>query len=875
MQPAAATADSGKAASTETPRVGGPVAAGPGSPTAPPAPGAPRPFAEIVKDAKEQIGMFRIFQKDDKIWIEIAPDQFDKPFFFAANLSSGLGEKMFFGGLIGNSYIASFRKVGTQVQLIARNTEYFADAGTPQAIAVAASFSDSLLAAAPIVSQPHPERKSILIEANSLLLADIPGANGALERTYRQGYTFDARNSNVTKTRVTPDLLAFNVNAHYALQRVAQPPPVPGPVPFTQPPATVPDIRSLFLGYNYNFAKLPDEPMHARVADDRVGYFQTTRFDFSNDRTLTPRVYYVDRWRLEKSDPSAPLSEAKQPIVYWLDRNIPEKYRQTIIDGVLEWNKAFERIGIKNALQAKIQPDDVDLDAIDSRHATIRWITSARPAFSGIGLSQVDPRSGEILVADIGIDPVLVRNRRFIRVEQIPLPAANPSMLEHPERICMAADYAEQETNFALDLLDARGDIAPDSPEAEQFILEALKDVAMHEVGHTLGLRHNFRASTVYSQAQLNDPEFTAKYGISGSVMEYNAINIALPGEKQGSYGMKTLGPYDYWAIEYGYKEIEPAHEAEELLAIASRNDEPTLAYATDEDAFFAIDPAANQSDLGNDPLEFARRRFILVRELWDRWEARQLKPGESYVVLRRTVGRGLATMGVSATNLAKYVGGVTTLRDHPGSPRAPLTPIDAARQRQALKLIASGLFAADSFRFKPDFMRNLQVDYLDRNDIYDSGLSTPGVDYSLNTQVLQLQRAVLGQLMSDNVAQRILDSEVKLDNPASGFRLSELYDALHASIWSELKTGGEIPPLRRNLQREHLSRVANALVRPSPTTPADSRALLREDAKLLREQLRVALARPGLSKETKAHLSESLSTLDETLKAPLQRQGV
>ena len=140
---------------------------------------------------------------------------------------------------------------------------------------------------------------------------------------------------------------------------------------------------------------------------------------------------------------------------------------------------------------------------------------------------------------------------------------------------------------------------------------------------------------------------------------------------------------------------------------------------------------------------------------------------------------------------------------------------------------------------------------------------------------MLQLQRAVLGQLMSDNVAQRILDSEVKLDNPASGFRLSELYDALHASIWSELKTGGEIPPLRRNLQREHLSRVANALVRPSPTTPADSRALLREDAKLLREQLRVALARPGLSKETKAHLSESLSTLDETLKAPLQRQGV
>jgi hypothetical protein len=646
-------------------------------------------------------------------------------------------------------------------------------------------------------------------------------------------------------------------------------------VPVTPPPATVPDIRSLFLGFYYNFSKLPDEPMRPRIADDRIGYFMNSRYDFSSDSKLTPRVNYIHRWRLEKKDPAAEMSEPKQPIVFWLDRNIPEKYRQAVIDGVQEWNKAFEKIGFKNALQARIQPDDADFDTLDARHASIRWMATARPLFGGIGPSQVDPRSGEILDADIGIDPVRFRNRRFMRVEQIPLPSTIPGFLEHPERICQLQDYAAQEMNFALDLLEARGEIDPDGPEAEAFVLADVKDVVMHEVGHTLGLRHNFRASMIYSQPQLNDAEFTREHGIAGSVMEYNAINIALNGERQGSYGMNTLGPYDYWAIEYGYAEIQPGEESARLQQIAGRNAEPQLAYATDEDSSFAIDPEANQADLGNDPLNFARRRLILARELWDRWQSRDLKPGESYSVLRRTVMRGLIVIGQSSSTVAKYIGGVSTMRDHAGSARAPLTPIAAAKQREALKIIESGLFSADSFRFKPEFMRRMQVDYLDRNDMYGVGLSTPGVDYSLTGQVLAIQRTVLDSLMSEAIAQRILDSEVKLDNPKAGFHLSELYESLHRSIWSELRSGQEISPLRRNLQREHLGRVASALIRPSLSMPPDARALLRQDARVLRDELQAAATKSGWSKEAKAHIAEGLSTLDEALKAPLQRQGV
>ena len=834
-----------------------------------------KPFAEVTKDAKEHPGLFPIWTKDDKVWIELKPDQFDTPYFFSVNLSRGLGEKMIFGGLMGRSHIVEFHRVGNNVQLLAKNEEFFASAGKPQERAVAEAFTDSLLASAPVSSAPHPERKSVLIEANALLLTDIPGGNGFLERAYRQSYSFDARNSSIQKSRATVDLDAFEVSAHYALARVSQPPIAPGMGPYTPPPATIPDVRSLFLGFYYNFAKLPDVPMQPRKADDRIGYFMTTRYDFADENKLTPRVNYVNRWRLEKKDPSAELSEPKQPIVFWLDRNIPEKYRPTIIAGVLEWNKAFEKIGFKNAIEARVQPDDADFDTLDARHASIRWMTTARPIFGGVGPSQVDPRTGEILDADIGIDPVRLRNLRYQRVEQVPDASTVPGLLSHPELLCQRTDFAAQELDFALDVLEARGEIDPDGPEAEQFVLDGLKDVVMHEVGHALGLRHNFRASTVYNQKQLDDPAFTAANGIAGSVMEYNAVNLALKGERQGAYGMKTLGPYDYWAIEYGYSEIPADKQDADLKRIASRSSEPLLAYATDEDNAFAIDPEANQGDLGSDPLDFARRRFILVQEMWDRWQTKQLKPDENYAVLRRVVERGLVAMTGTSTNVAKYIGGVTTLRDHVGSPRAPLTPVDAAKQREALKIIANGLFSADSFHFKPEFMRRVQVDWMDRNDFYDVGLSTPEVDYSLNTQVLNAQRRVLAQLMSETVAQRILDSEVKLDDPRKSLRLSEVYETLQLSIWSELKTGRDITPLRRNLQREHVSRVAGGLLRPSASMPADARALLREEAKSLRHDIAAAQGKPGFSKEAKAHLAETLTQLDEALKAPIVRQGI
>ncbi|HEX6138095.1 MAG TPA: zinc-dependent metalloprotease, partial [Casimicrobiaceae bacterium] len=704
---------------------------------------AAKPFAEVVKDAHESKGLFNLWQKDDKVWIEIEPEQFDQPFFFKSAVNQGIGENRIFGGAMtypfGVAQIVVFHKHGQSVQLIAKNVHYTAKAGTPEARAVAAGFSDSLLAAAPIASQPQPERKSVLIDANALLLADIPMAASVLELAYRQPYGFDVRNSSIGRTRTQPDNVTLEVSAHYSLSRLALPPPPPATSSLPPPPFTLPDVRSMFIGYHYTFAKLPEAPMHSRAADERVGYFTTEVLDFTSDVPRTPIQRYANRWRLEKQDPAAALSEPKQPIVFWLDRNIPLRYREPIRQGILEWNKAFERIGFKDAIRVEVQPDDADFDTSDIRHASVRWQTVAKTSYGAIGPSVVDPRTGEILDADIAIDANNVRVVRNLRHEYLPprrdafaeLAQARAAPQSRAEaRSCAYDDLATEEAAFGLSLLEARGDLDPDSPEVDRFVDRFLKSVTMHEVGHTLGLRHNFRASTVYTEAELADPGFTAEHGISGSVMEYNPWNLAVRGEKQGEYQMSTLGPYDYWAIEYAYKTIPAEQEPAELAKIAARSSETELAFSTDEDvAYFAVDPAVNQLDLGRDPLAYAIKRLALVRELWQRTEHLELGAGESYSVLRRNFTRGLNEASQGALYASKYVGGLTTLRDRAGSGRQPLMPVDAAKQRAALDMLANEVLSTDSFNFPPAFLRRMAVSTFDIEDAKELGRGAPPLD--------------------------------------------------------------------------------------------------------------------------------------------------
>lgn len=866
-----------------------PAAGAPGGP----APGTPRPFAEVIKDARQMSGLFTLWQKDEKVWLELTPADFNQPLFLSPKYKTGLGEGRFFGGLMGEEVVIEFRRVHNLVQMLARNTEFVATPKTPNGRAVEAAFSPSLLASTAVVSQPHPERKSVLVEANALFVNDMMGVAMGLQRQYRQGYALDTRNSAITEVRTSPDLVVLEVLNHYATGSIAVATPgvpVPPGTPTPSVPRSVPDPRSLFMTLHYSLARLPEQVMAPRKADGRIGHFSSNRSDFSDDVARSPRQRFVNRWRLDKKDPAAALSEPVKPITFWLDHTLPEKYRAAVTAGILEWNKAFEKIGFKDAIRVEVQPDDATWDTLDFGRASVRWMTNSNPSFGAIGPSHVDPRSGEILDADIGIESLSSRSLRALRSQVLSsaptgasasteLPAELAARGLRPQRACDYADQAAEQLGYALDVLEARGDLDPGSPEAEQFVQGYMKDVTMHEVGHTLGLRHNFRSSRAYSEAQLSDPAFTASHGIAGSVMEYAAINLSAPGipvSRQGTPFSSTLGPYDYWAIEYAYRPLAADQEEAELAKIAARSAEPELAFGTDEDNWLGVDPETLQFDLGSDVLSFARKRIAIARDLLERQETRTLLPDQDYSILRRSVTYALRDMGRAASLLTRQIGGVRTVRDHAGSGRDPLAPLPAADQRAALDLLARGFLSDDSLRISPALQRKLAVDYLERGDAALRGDGTPATtlatDFSLASQVMELQRAVLGQLLSDGVAVRLLDSEDKL--PKDALRLSELYRRLNEAVWAELGQSGDIPSLRRELQRDHINRVAAQLLRPAASSRVDARSLARAQAQTLLTRLNAAVRRSGLSAEAQAHLQDSIDTLQQALTAKLARAG-
>jgi hypothetical protein len=875
----------------------GGAASGLRPPGAPPmaaaAPGALRPFADVIKGARRTDGVLVVWEKDDKVWLELKPEDLDQPFFLSPKLKSGIGERFFFGGFMKGSGIVEFRRIYNQVQLVWQNVDYTAKPGTPEALATAVAYSPSLLASAPVLSLPEPERKSVLVEANALFLADLLGLGMDLQRSYRQGYAFDPRNSAITSVRANADMVSLDVLGHYATASISVPQFGPPGMPQPSAPRSLPDPRSLFLTVEYSLARLPAEPMRGRRADPRVGYFETGRFDFSNDLQRTPRERFVNRWRLEKKDPEAALSEPVKPIVYWIDKTVPLKYRASITAGVLEWNKAFEKIGFKDAIRVEIQPDNADFDTLDYGRAAIRWTANASPVYDAIGQSYVDPRSGEILGADISIESFSMRNVRAARTQVLTASGfTDPfaDLMASPEqralllsgRVCAYGDATVEQLSYATDVLEARGDLDPDSPEVEAFVQAAVKGMAMHEVGHTLGLRHNFRASRAYTQQQLADPAFTKLHGIAGSVMDYPAVNLSVPGEDSHHYGSafnETIGPYDYWAIEYAYKPLpsglSAADEKAALEKIAQRSAEPLLAYGTDEDNFLGIDPESLQFDLGNDAIAFAKRRILIAQDLLKRQETRQLRPDQDYNLLKRSVSFAIRDVARAAYVLVRQIGGVRTVRDAPGTGRDPLTPVPFAEQRDALDLITGNLLSADSLRVSPSLQRKLGTDFDERWEALLGGEGSVQTDYSPSTQVLGLQRALLAELMSDSVATRLLQSSEKAPSgSARALRMPELYSRLTAAVWSELDGHGDIAPLRREVQREHIDRIAALLIRPGMANRADTRSVVRVQARALLERIQVASKRPGLSEEARAHLADSADTLEQALNARVQRAG-
>jgi len=858
----------------------------------PPEPPKEKAFADIVKDAQVIKGLFTLYRTDEKVFLEILPEQLEKIYLASLTLDSGIGEAGFYAAAMAGESPFVFHKQGKNVQLVVKNTRFYADNG-PMQRAVARSFSDSILGSTKIESLPHPERKSILIDLGALLLTDLPMLSYDLEGTFRIPYRFDPKNSVFGTLKGFPQNIEVETVAHYATERPPLPPLLPPgapPPPLPPPPRNLPDVRSMLFHLRYSISERPQTGYRPRLADARVGHFVNSIEDYSDDNRNTTTKRYINRWHLVKQDPSATLSPPKQPIVFWLENTIPVKYRDAIRDGILLWNKAFERVGFQNAIEVKVQPDDADWDPGDIRYNTIRWFAGYPDPGFAQGPSRTDPVTGQIYDADIRFSEAMTRFFRREVQEQIYPVAAMPWEYSTPRAFvapwsvanasyqCDFASGAVRDAEFAFDILVGRG-MDPNGAEADKFIKDFLREIAAHEVGHTLGLRHNFRASTIHTFEKAQDSSVTSRDGLTGSVMDYIPTNIASRGARQGEYHQSTLGPYDYWAIEYAYKPIDSQTmegEQDELRKIASRAAEPQLAYDTDEDAGFGpgldMDPVVNRFDLGADPLKYYAHRVGLAREIWSNMEQRLERQGEGYQVLRRSFNSALGQSGQALFLASKYIGGVYHYRSHVGDPgnRLPFEPVPAERQKQALQLLSENLFAPAAFQFKPQLLNKLENERF----INFSTFTPSRQDLPVHQVVLSLQRQVLDRIFLPTVLSRIQDSELRVAAPVEPFTLGLLFTEIQDSIWAETKTPAasiNINSYRRSLQREHLRKMIGMVLRDA-AVPEDARTLARQSLVTLRGQLQRTIARPGSSLEVRAHLAESIARIDEALKAGMQR---
>jgi len=725
------------------------------------------------------------------------------------------------------------------------------------------------------------------------------------------------------------------------------------------------------IHYSMSQVPQPNNGFKPRVADERIGYFTTAYTDLSKYNDDDTRVRYINRWHLEKRDPRLKLSPPKNPIRFYVEHTTPVRYRRWVKQGVDYWNKAFEQVGLVDAIVIEYQDAEtgahMEKDPEDVRYNFIRWLNN--DVGTAIGPSRVHPETGQILDADIVLTDGWIRRYRFNYEELMPqlamegmapetlawlsrhprwdprLRLAPPSeqqllreriaqesrmpMAGHPiaaadssligdqpydglfgrisqvNGYCMAGDakrldLAVARMGLELALLldegepqpaadekkdeekkdeekkeepkkDEKGDVLDGIPD--WFVGPLLSELVAHEVGHTLGLRHNFKASSLYSLSQINSSEVKGKNTLTGSVMDYIPINLRLEaGEQQGDYTMISIGPYDFWAIEYGY-----TLDDKRLPEILKRCSEPELQYATDEDTI-GPDPLARRYDFAKDPLDYATEQMKLVNVYRGRLLEKFVKDGDSWAKARKGYETTLGLQSRAVGMMANWIGGAFVHRDKKGDPgnRPPIEPVPAEQQRRALQFVIDNMFVDSAFGLSPDLLNRLSDDRW-----MDQGFRGSEAAWPIHDRILGLQSSALTQVLNPTVLRRVYDNEMRTAADQDALTLPELMDKVRTSIWSELAQGcltdatarkPAISSLRRNLQREHLERLFD-LVLATDTGSASSKpitTLATAELKGLKAQIDNALATCGdkLDPYSRAHLADAQTRIERVLTA-------
>ncbi len=833
-----------------------------------------KPFKDLIKDKVAVQGLFTFYRDtlDNSVLMAIKPDQFGPIFLCGETRVAGDGSYTD-NASMGETYPFYFKRVGKTIMMMEKNLRFRVDSTSSLRKALANAISDGLVASTKVMSKPDDSNKAVLIDASAIFISDAENLGFFLGQQGQTGINFDRSNSYFDVIKSFPQNSEIDVRLHFRSNK-------------PQDGSTFQNSYSFYHGLHYSLSSLPQTDYVPRLADDRVGHFVTMFEDYSTNDQPTPYKYYVERWNLKKKNPDARISEPVEPIVYWVSNTVPPEYRDAFAEGIEFWNPSFEKIGFRNAVVAKQMPDTATWDPADVRYNTVNWIIQPGGGYA-VGPDRTNPFTGQIYDADIRVSADFIRfmyntSSNFIRPIAFDGKADDPTdpgdLLERARRDPHFCSYGEEgaaDAGFGLAYLEATGDYINKDSLTKEYVHAYIVELVAHEVGHTLGFRHNFKASTIYTLEQLSDREFTKKNGTIGTVMDYSGPNIADHGKTQGEFYASTPGPCDDWIVEYAYSDFGAKTSEEELpklQEIASRSGETGLRYLTDEDTFGwgtkAIDPLANLHDLGSDPLKYAEHKVNLTRQLWSESIKKFDVPGNSYRKLFQVFQSGWRSFNEGALTASKYVGGIYQSRSHIGDKDAamPFEVVAAADQRRAIEFLKTNLFAANAYDLPTNLLNKLQPERMP--DFDGAYYNVPSLDYPMHQIVANFQYLAISRLYSPQVTGRLVNNLEKFKPGEEKFTMFDMFTDLRKAIWGEAFTPANVNDYRRPLQLIHLQRLIDIYLSAPGVYPFDARTLAANDLDLI-EQAASKAATAGVDGMSQAHFKEVVRQIQAAKRAP------
>ena len=808
-------------------------------------------FERAVEKSKVYEGFFTVYQdtSDGSTKMAVRYDQLDREIIYFGETRDGVLEAGHFRGLYRDNKIVKVRRYFDKVEIVHVNTGYYFNDESPLSRASSANISDAILFSAK-VEVDDKENEVLLINSDPLFLTEaLHQIKSSPSPMMRPGqFTLGSLSRDKSKYA---GIHSYPKNTAVIVEYVYE-----SPYPMGSTSGAVTDNRSVTISFQHSFIEMPENDFKPRFDDPRVGYF-TTEVNDQISTSVTPYRDMIHRWNLVKKDPDVELSEPVEPIVWWIENTTPYEFRNTIKEATLAWNEAFEAAGFKNAIQVKVQPDDADWDAGDIRYNVLRWTSSPVTPFGGYGPSFVNPRTGQILGADIMLEWRFFTNR--VMEEDIfgngvsALEMLSSAMDAH---FCTFGNHLHYNNLFgshALQMLDATAE------DLEGFQHEALTMLILHELGHTIGLNHNMQASTLHSPADIHNEELGRTIGLTGSVMDYSSVNVNRDRNNQGLYYDIKPGPYDIWAIEFGYSHAleDEAAERERLDAILARSTEPELAFGNDADDMRApgrgIDPRVMIGDMSSDPVAYGVERMNLVKELMDdlvdRFGSRE---GQSYHELRNAYMMLMNQYRTQTGVISRQVGGIYRDRSFIGQEGGdiPFRAVPVNQQKAAMDYLSQYLFSPEAFATSHDVYNYLQIQ---RRGFNFFGTNE---DPKIHDMVLTMQNGVLNHLLHENTLLRLTDSRTY----GNEYSVAEMMGELTGAVFNA-DARGNVNTFRQNLQADYVQRLIAITENQIHDHISKSAALYN-----LQNIRRMMDNKGSINAETRAHTAHIKHLIDKAL---------